>query len=518
MFRTKKTAKAGALALLASAILTGGCSSNQGANVTPSTSADPGVGASPTAAFKEDAGIEDFVNISWYMRKPIDNVKDQEAVEAEANKIIKEQLNANLKFNLIDVASWDDKMKLMSAAGESYDLVFTSGWTNRIDLNVQKGAFLPLDDLLEKYGQDILEKVDPRAWKAVTFNGQIMGVPAQTPYSQPMAYVFKKELVDKYQFNYKEVKSLQDLEPFLETIKENEPGIIPLLAVGSATMPGLLSFDYTNITNGVLYDEKNDAVIPFYDVEENMNNYRTLNDYYKKGYVAKDAAIKTDWMAEAKSGKYAVQRDSGGYTEDGSKSTGVLGFPTAEALAGYPLIQTGSMSGAVTAISKTSKNPERAMMLLNLIWKDKTLSNTLAYGIEGKNYTVKSGKGTDNPTIEANSGAAQTWAIWHNWLGPLWDQWDSNWNSTEALEVMRKNNDTAETSKLLGFIFNPDPVKLEVAQVNAVFTEVNPILNSGSMQDFDQYIEECKQKLKNAGIDKLQAEVQKQIDEWKKQN
>ncbi|WP_248927471.1 DUF3502 domain-containing protein [Paenibacillus hamazuiensis] len=499
MIRNKK-AGAGVSLLLVTSILAGGCSSKSEADPTPS------------------ASTKDFVTISWYMRKPVDNMKDQEAVEAEANKIIKEKINANLKFNLIDVASWEDKMKVMSAAGESYDLVLTSSWTNRLDLNVQKGAFLPLDDLLKIYGQDIMKKVDPRAWKAVTFNGKIMGVPAQSPYSQPTAYVFKKDLVDKYQFDYKKVKTIQDLEPFLETIKKNEPGIIPLLAVGGAFMPGLLSFDYNSVTNGVMYDEKNDKVVLFYDVAENMNNYRTLNGYYKKGYVAKDASIKTDWIAEAKSGKYAVQRDSGGYTEDGSKSTGLLGFPTAEALLGYPMIQTGSMTGGVTAISKTSKNPERAMMLLNLVWKDKTLSNTLAYGVEGKNYTVKNGKGTDNPTVEANSGAAQTWAIWHNWLGPLWDQWDSNWNSTKALETMKKNNDTAKTSRLLGFIFNPDPVKTEVAQVNAVFAEANPILSTGSMPDFDKYIEEFKQKLKNAGIDKLRDEVQKQIDEWKKQN
>jgi putative aldouronate transport system substrate-binding protein len=209
-------------------------------------------------------------------------------------------------------------------------------------------------------------------------------------------------------------------------------------------------------------------------------------------------------------------KDSGGYTEDGSKSTALFGYPTVESLYAYPIIMTGNMIGAATAISKTSKNPERAMMLLNELWKNPVLSNTLAYGLEGKNYTIKSGKGTDNPVIEAKSGAEQTWAIWHNWLGPLWDQWDSNWNSKKSLEQMRKNNDSAQTSSILGFMFDTEKIKTEIAQLNAVNSEITPIMNTGSMTDFDKYIEEVKKKMDNAGIEKVVAEAQRQIDEWKK--
>ncbi|RIE00979.1 ABC transporter substrate-binding protein [Cohnella faecalis] len=375
-----------------------------------------------------------------------------------------------------------------------------------------------MDELLDKYGQDIKKKVDPRAWKAVTYNGKIMAIPAQTPYTQPIGFVFKKELVDKYQFDYKNVKTLKDLEPFLEKLKKNEPDITPIMAFARGGMAGVALLDYGSIIDGVVYDEKNGKPVLTLDVPDYVDHLRTVNDFYRKGYIAKDAAVKTDFLAEAKSGKYGVLKDSGGYTEDGSKSTALFGYPTVESLYGYPIISTDSMIQAATAISKTSKNPDRAMMLLNLIWQDKKLSNTLAYGLEGQNYTVKSGQGTDNPTIEAKSGAEQTWAIWHNWLGPLWDQWDSNWNSTKALEAMKKNNDAAQTSALLGFSFNSEPVKAEVAQVSAVFAEIKPILLTGSMPDFDKYIADAKQKLNNAGMDKIMIEVQKQIDAWKEAN
>ncbi|MFD0672606.1 DUF3502 domain-containing protein [Cohnella sp. GCM10027633] len=502
---------AGMLALAIS-----GCSSKND-NATESSPAASVSPSSPAASQAADP-MDEFVDVSWYIRKPIDTIKDQEAIEAEVNKGIKEAINANLHINFIDAASWDDKMKLMSASGDDYDLAFTANWTNAIDLNVQKGAFLPLDDLLKEYGQDILAKVDERAWKAVTYNGKIMAVPSQSPFSTPGGIVFKKDLVTKHNFDYANVHTLQDLEPYLALIKQNEPGITPLLVTKSVNAPGDYVTDHTNITKGIRYDEIAGKAVWELDIPQFINNYRTMSEYYKKGYVAKDAAIKTDFIAEAKTGKYAVMRDSGGYTEDGSKSTALFGYPTVESLASYPMIGTPNMVTAATAISATSKNPERAMQLLNLVWKDKKLSNTLAYGLEGKNYTVKSGAGTDSPSIEAKSGAEQTWAIWHNWVGPLWDQWDSNWNSTASLERMQKNNDEAKTSSILGFLFNGEVVKSEAAQVNAVYSELWPVMQTGSMPDYDKFVADMRQRLTDAGLDTILAEVQKQIDAWKAQN
>ncbi|MDR6550402.1 DUF3502 domain-containing protein [Paenibacillus qinlingensis] len=500
----------GTSVLLATTIVISGCSTTEKA----SESASPA--ASTAASTTSTSPTKDYVEISWFMPKPIDNMKDQEAVEAAANKLIKEKLNANVKFNLIDNAGWEDKIKLKSAAGEPYDLVFTSNSSNNLNANVQKGAFMPLDDLLQKYGQNILKKVDPRAWKAVTYKGKIMAIPAQTPYSPASAYVFKKDLVEKYKFDYKNVKSLSDLEPFLKTIKENEPNMIPVIATANGATSGVGLPDYTTVVGGISFSEKDGKFVKTLDIPQNYENYRVMNDFYKKGYIAKDAAIKTDYLAEAKSGKYAVLRDSGGYTEDGSKSTSTYGFPTVETFSSQPTISTASMTAAATAISATSKNPERAMMLLDYIWSDKYLLNTLAYGVEGKNYTVKSGSVKDpNPTIEAKSGAEQTWAIWHNWLGPLWDQWDSNWNSTKALEAMRKTNDNGKASGLLGFVFNNEPVKTEIAQINAVNKEANPIFTTGSMPDYPKYVEDTKKKLVDAGIDKIMVEIQKQYDAWK---
>ena len=48
--------------------------------------------------------------------------------------------------------------------------------------------------------------------------------------------------------------------------------------------------------------------------------------------------------------------------------------------------------------------------------------------------------------------------------------------------------------------------------------EARPIIQTGSMQDFDAYIKEYNAKLKAAHVDDIKAEVIRQIEEWRKSN
>lgn len=455
--------------------------------------------------------------VVWYMMKPIDNIDHQKSVEEAVNKLIAEKLDAKVHFNLIDSASWDQKTKLLGASQEGVDLIMTADWTNKLTDNVKNGAFMPLDDLIKKYGQDIVKKVDKRAWDAVTFDGKIYAVPSQMPYSSPQSFVFKKELVDKYNFDYKNCKTLDDLEPFLETVKQNEPGITPLLAT-----PGDIPLPYLDnkegVTSGIMYDFENDKVVTRYSEEDDifLNYGRKLHEFYEKGYIAKDAPTKTGYTSEAKSGKYAVMHHAGSATADGSKSTSLYGFDCVESIILYPMITTSSFTSGCTAISINCKKPELAMQLLNLIWSDPEISNTIAYGVEGQDYRVVSGKGTDHIKVKANEGKKQKWAIWHNWIGPLFDQWDSNWNTKESLDEMQYNNEHADVSPINGFSFDPDPVATEVATVSSVLGEVNAVVYTGSMKDYDEYVDKVRKRLEQAGVSKIKAEVERQLADWRK--
>lgn len=465
----------------------------------------------------QDANSEEIPTVTWNLPANMSTIDEAvwHEVEEKASEITREKVGANLKLNLIDNSVYDEKMRLALTGGEDVDLVFTSSWMNKLDENVERGSYLPLNDLIDQYGSAIKEKLDERAWLPATFDGEIMAVPSQAAYVTIRSFVFKKDLVEKYNFDYKSVKTLEDLEPYFEILKKNEPDIVPLLASPSAGTPGGENTRLTNLAGGVYWNEDEHKLTTRYEDPTYLKYNRTLHDYYVKGYVAADAAIKTDFTSEAKSGKYAVMQNSGMYTEDGSKSSNAYGFPCVESPIQTGKIFTNTFIGITTAIGHTSKHPEKAMQVLNLVWEDPTLSNLLAYGIEGKNYDIVDDSNKEMPEIHVYAGDQQTWGIYHNYLGPLFDQWGSEWNSRESLEIMQENNKNGELSDLYGFRLDRKPIKTQLVQLESIVSEVTSIINTGSMNDFDQYINDTNARLKAAGIDDVKAEIQKQIDEWK---
>ena len=82
-------------------------------------------------------------------------------------------------------------------------------------------------------------------------------------------------------------------------------------------------------------------------------------------------------------------------------------------------------------------------------------------------------------------------------------------------DEFRAFNDEAKSSPALGFKFDTSKVSNEIAAVNNVLEEFKATLYSGSV-DIDEYLGKLNNKLKEQGLDKVIAEMQTQIDEWKK--
>ena len=375
--------------------------------------------AEPATADEIAELTKDYVEISWYFPRPVGNMSSQASIEEYLIGYLKDSLNCALRMYPVDMGSYNEKVQTMCAAGEPFDMLFTAaGWVVDPINAVAQGYFYPVTELLPKYGPDILAKDDPRVWDAATFSGDIMFIPMQTPFAQGSSICFKADLFDKYKAqlgkDYKELTDLKSLEPYLALIKESEPDTTPL-----QSLVGAWNKTAWEIATGVYYYEETGKLGLSADDPATIANLKVMADYYKKGYIAKDNIVRTETKAEISTGKYAVFPDPGEYSEDGSKSSGMYGFRCYETLYGYPIIRTASMLSG-TAISASSEHPERVMLLLNQIWKDRFLSNTIAYGLEGQDYSVVSGDIHDptvDSVIQANSGDAQHWAIWHNWVG-----------------------------------------------------------------------------------------------------
>lgn len=491
-----------------------GCGKDEKTAENVSATASTATAASQSTA-EAKPELEPYT-VNYVVIKAIADESDQSVVEEHLNKYLAEKAadklpNTKIKFTFIDGSEIGNKVSMMAAAGEPFDLVMNP-WGLNFSQAVAKGIFMPIDDLLNKHGQTILKRIEPKYWPAVTIQGKKYAVPHPFVYAQTAGLVFKKDLVEKYNFDYKSVKNIRDLEPLLEAVKKGEPGMTPLF-------PYRYNFllDHSYMDCDGWYDVNKDKFLWPYDDENLIDRAKTLHKYYNKGYIPKDWISKIDTKdAECKTGKYAVMPDAGIYDETAQKSTNSYGFPTVEIPMYTPLIGTSRVMSVFTGISSTSENPERAMMMQDFMYADKTFFNMTCYGKEGLNYEVTANAGTDNPSVKTKENSK--WTIWACWTGPLWDQWDSNWNSAAALENMKKSTDAAAVSPLLGFIQDNEPIKKEIAQIQPIIDETEKVLTNGIEKDPDKYLAEQKEKAVKAGLDKVLAEMEKQANEWKTKN
>lgn len=506
--------------MLVLAIVLSGCGSTTdtaASAVSSSPAQSEATMAETTPAAEPTATPLAPVSLKWYVCAAPPN--DPAPVMTEANKIIGEKLNATLDMVFIDGANYSDKMNLVISAGEDWDLCFTASWTNNYIQNAAKGAYLALDDLLPLYAKDILnyeQLVVKETWDAIRVNGKIYGVKYDSPIPFASGFEGPKEIFDKVGFDIKTVKKLSDLEPFLAKVKAEMPDVTPFLSNGYTGVSKLPYFmdagndgKYEIYTSSLVLDTTDNKFKAIYDVPEYLESTKVLRDFYNKGYLAKDAAT----IQEADHKKYGVWPSHAVMEKTNTTNgEGAFGFPCVEVKTVSAVTKTSDCLGVITAINANSKNPERALMLANLVASDLTLFNLLGNGIKDKNYKVI-GEAPDRPIIEPipDSGYApgMSWEIGSYTMNYTYAKY--TYDDIKDEVRMRK---AAKVSPFMGFLYAPtEDVKNEAAAVDAVFGKYQMILETGSADPVET-MAKCKDELIKAGMEKVVVAAQKQFDDW----
>lgn len=169
-----------------------------------------------------------------------------------------------------------------------------------------------------------------------------------------------------------------------------------------------------------------------------------------------------------------------------------------------PYISTNSVIATMYGVSATSKHPKETLKYLELINTDPYAMNLVSYGIEGKHYEKT---GDNNIKLIPNSGYShgQAWA-----LGNVFNTYTLEGQPEDVWEQTKELNDSAKTSPILGFSFNPEPVKMEITNVSKVVKEYESLV--GGELPVEETNAEFLEKLEVAGVDKVLEEMQSQID------
>ena len=453
------------------------------------------------------------------------------AVEAAINEYVEPLIGVNVVFHIIGWGDWDTKAITALQAGEKVDIFFTADWRNYMQLASQ-GLFLPLNDidgengnLLEKYGPDILAGLNPAFITGTQIDGINYAVPTNKELTVPEGFIYNVTLADEIGFTDEEaakIKSLRDLEPWLEKAKAARPDEYPYLTDGSGGfqpwVPGfaagisnnLISMKYDPDASGK-FDE---TIASIMETDWAKEQTTIMHEWYTKGWIHPDAGLTTFNTTEIRNaGKFFIEsqplKGNNIKAQELINASGNPDLVLKEIYSQSKVNITTHSGGSMLAIPAVSEYPVQAMKFINLMHSDSKLLNMMLFGVEGTHWEVEADGRVnilDSAWYGAHGGA---WTLGNTLLQAVSNKEDPNKNRM----LIEYSNDSVNHPSL-GFRFRTEPVAAELTAITAVSDGVHRALLTGYVDpavELPKYID----ALKAAGLETVKAEVEKQYDAWK---
>ena len=525
----------------------GGQSSSDSAQTdnNAAASTDEEVAADDASASTDSSAIDtsEHVVITYMTtgEKPTATAEKYDEMMAKLNEILTEKCNAELQTYFI---SWTDYLSnynlTLAQMDGTVDLVGTaSDWLDAWP-NAKNGAFLELsEDMLKTYAPKTWESVPAEHWDLCKYNGNIYLMPEDN-YAQWTNHGFIYRLDWAKAAGLTDgVKSWEDMTTYFKYVKETYPDIIPWDSDGTqynqmasgwiASHSDYVPIDGINNggmwggTRGDLYTvyspftTDTDSLVEFAKMMKEwdeigvwqtdvLNNTSSTNrDDYRIGKVAAEqhhTQTWTDLVSHTPANTI--------YDDDPNAETGFFYF--------------GEETGNVTALSIThgamavsagSKNPERALMVYDLLRNDPECYELFCYGIQGVSWDVNdeglriTPEGYNSDTDNIN-GTTNFW-----------------WGRNDDLEIKDATRNWDEIDKLYDeydkikieypygqFVADVDNIQSYIQNINDIHTNYMKQISfgkySGSAEDI---VKEYQAALESAGINEVTAELQRQFDE-----
>ena len=429
------------------------------------------------------------------------DAEDLVLVNAALDSYVYEKLGFHVQLTTSQGIPWDGAEDPDDASQAD----ITSVSLFQMQSMAQGGQLHPLDSLLETCGQTLLDVLDEESYSFIRRDGPLYGLPTNGEHCQIQGFEYNQEIADRYGLDLSGVRSPEDLTPVFAALKEKAPEITPVLI-----RPRTFScdqVDYLDDGFGVLTQESGSTVVDLYQTEAFADLMKLFYTWQQAGYVV-------DYLQDEMIDSFYL---SSGQVF-GTLTTGKVSFAVEETkLIGYemgflplsaPYSTTLNQSTFWYVIPASCEEPEKAMQMLNLMYTDPTVANLIMYGVEGVHYQ----RLTDDPDIISplSSGYAgpSGWAYCNQYIAYLWEGFDPDiWEQTEEM------NRNADRSPALGFRFDSAPVSDQLYRCNKVAEEYLTLLGQG-LADPEETLPVLQKELKEAGIEEIIAEKQRQLDRF----
>ncbi|MCR5404891.1 MAG: extracellular solute-binding protein [Butyrivibrio sp.] len=453
------------------------------------------------------------------------NGMTEKAIE-RLNRILTKRLNAKLDIYFI---GWSDYLSNYKSVLESdeieLDLVGTSAdWLSAWQLAIN-GSFMPLsEDMLRNYCGITFTNVTAAEWQSCSYQGNIYFIP-ENEYTQwtNHGFAYRKDIASRAGLD--EVSSFDDMDRYFEYVTRFRPEMIPW-DISEGNTNTAIGYIMSNSSYAPIYelsaygiwgeyaDNKGKIVSPYYVGNELVEYARLMKKWNDIGVWREDLSLAEDNDAAFYRGGTSVVQD---HTENYYKSISPqmkiampeteLGFFWFGKESGN-LMKISNLHGAM-AVSRKSKNPERALMVYDLLRNNEECYRLLRYGIEGVQYEL-----TEDGLMEKPSGYNEDdqGIVTNFWWGRR-DEFeipDSFFSWDEYYALTNSYDHIAKKYPWDGVPFSTPMINSEVERIAAVFDRYMPLISTGKYEEEPEVIvEQFREDLMKAGIERVTGQLQR---------
>lgn len=323
-----------------------------------------------------------------------------------------EKANVKLDMEIIDDSSYNDVAQpRLVAAQDLPDIVRVSGNATTL---AQSGVFIPLNDLIDKYGYNIKKQFEknPTLKSAITMtDGSIYYIPyLYTTESNSRTMILNVPFLEALGLTLDDIKTLDDLYDYLVLVRDNDlnnngdpSDEIPLFVrSGMINLLGLYFEENIINTNGYNIDENGQVYCSY--IQDNYLEYLTfINKLYTEGllfneFLSANYDMQTAMFAENRIGAIphfvsnatsystAINPDWNFFTDEP-----IMQIVALEDTSGQPVVIGRGILGSNYGITSNCKDPETVMKFIDYMYSEEVGVLTW-YGVEGEDYNIVDGE------------------------------------------------------------------------------------------------------------------------------
>lgn len=516
------------LALLVLLGLLAGCS---GPAAPAENSEAPGTGEPAPAS---DEAALDPVTLKF--RFIVDKVDYWDEVWAEIAAYVEPTLNCEFETVFTPIGDYANKLTVWAASGDDFDLCFDASWIayNTMTAN---GSYMDVSKLLPEYAPNYYQQLqDAGLVETVkTKDGKIFALPWICQFTDyPYLMTTQNSVVEGMGLSLEGVDTFEEMDALFQQAKEKAAPsyhIYEFSQVGgiyggdlrtaitkheyAEKMSDLYGFTYSI---GEYLDTGKLTLVPIEQTEAFKDCVYWTTKWTEEGIIPSDYATNEDvHTSEDKSVKlFTHVFHEATYAEDCYGYSGTDSDASCSAL--YPDHKYSSKSPLANlfCINENAANPERTLMFIDQVSTDQKLFNLVLYGIEGETYTLDD-KG--NAVFDDDKNNYHTW-------GGQWGFWRQNMflpTSTQPKEMWEELAARAESGQsfqdpLAGFVPDVESIKNDIALRTTLSADKGEPMTKGigtSTETYEQDIAAYIQQQKDSGgTDRIQQELQRQVDEY----